>query len=186
MEFYLHYDGPLKANGNIRDKHHLREQFHAQLSVLWGQVPLAPDIGGLLSYPPAKNSLSVIMKRSEFTFAPLVCEKLALVCELDITFLRPEAPGAVITQGGDIDNRLKTLFDGLRIPRVPDEIPSGFAPIENDKPFFCLLEDDNLITRVNVATGRLLRENAGQNEVVLLIKITTKAVKAIWANLGLG
>lgn len=39
---------------------------------------------------------------------------------------------------------------------------------------------------LNVATGRLLRENAGQNEVVLLIKITTKAVKAIWANLGLG
>jgi hypothetical protein len=185
MEFYLFYDGPLKAKGTAKDKNSLREKFHAQLAVLWQQVPIAGD-PGMLSFPPAKRSVSVIKKAGEFTFAPLVCEALFLICELDITFLRPEAPGSVITQGGDIDNRLKTLFDGLRIPRVPDEIPDGFVPEESGKPFFCLLEDDNLITRVNVATGRLLRERAGQNDVVLLIKVTTKAVKAIWANLGLG
>jgi hypothetical protein len=185
MEFYLFYDGPLKAKGTAKDKNSLREQFHAQLAILWQQVPLS-EMPQYLSFPADRKSPSVIKEVGEFKFAPLVCQALFLICELDITFLRPEAPGSVITQGGDIDNRLKTLFDGLRMPKAQKEIPDGVSPKKNGKPFFCLLEDDNLITRVNVATGRLLREGAGQNDVVLLIKVTTKAVKAIWANLGLG
>lgn len=185
MEFRLIYDGPLKAAAGIDDKHQLRKAFHGQFKVLWKQVPLS-DSQDLLEDPAKKNGLSVITGFNSYKFAPLVCEKLHLICELDITLLRPEAPGSVITQGGDIDNRLKTLFDSLRMPKNQNEIPSKISAKELDNPFFCLLEDDNLITKVNVSTDRLLRQNAGQNDVVMVIHVTTKAVRAIWGNMGLG
>jgi hypothetical protein len=74
----------------------------------------------------------------------------------------------------------------LRMPKKQNEIPSRISAEELDNPFFCLLEDDNLITRVNVSTDRLLRQNTGQNDVVMVIHVTTKAVIAIWGNIGLG
>ena len=185
MEFRLIYDGPLKAAAGVNDKHHLRKAFHEQFKVLWNQVPLS-DSQDLLEDPPKKNRISVITGFGSYKFAPLVCEKLHLICELEITLLRPESPGSVITQGGDIDNRLKTLFDALRMPKTENEIPSSISAGKIDKPFYCLLEDDNLITKVNVSTDRLLRQNAGQNDVVLVIHVTTKAVRAIWGNMGLG
>jgi hypothetical protein len=185
MEFRLIYDGPLKANAGVDDKHRLREAFHEQFKVLWNQVPLS-DATDLIADPPMKNRISVITGFNSYKFAPLVCEKLHLICELDITLLRPEAPGSVITQGGDIDNRLKTLFDSLRMPKNQNEIPSKILAEKLDTPFYCLLEDDNLITKVNVSTDRLLRKDAGQNDVVMVIHVTTKAIRAIWGNMGLG
>jgi hypothetical protein len=47
-------------------------------------------------------------------YAPIVARDLA--AELDIIFLRQQAKGQLIGEGGDIDNRLKTLFDALRMP----------------------------------------------------------------------
>ncbi len=183
MEFRLIYDGPLKSAGGVKHKHDIRKAFHEQFEILWKQNPLSSH-QKLLADPPKKRDISIITGFSNFRFAPLVCEKLHLVCELDITILRPEAPGSVITQGGDIDNRLKTLFDSLRMPKNRKELPSNIAAEDLDKPFYCLLEDDNLITKVNVSTDRLLRQNAGQNDVLIVMHITTKAVKKIWGNIG--
>lgn len=185
MEFRLIYDGPLKSAAGVDDKHYVRKAFHEQLKLLWKQVPLS-DSHDLLEDPPKKNRISVISGFENFKFAPLVSERLHLICELDITLLRPEAPGSVITQGGDIDNRLKTLFDSLRMPKNLNELPSKIRFDGLEKPFYCLLEDDNLITKVNVSTDRLLRQSAGQNDVVMVIHVTTKATKAVWGNMGLG
>ena len=102
-----------------------------------------------------------------------------MIAELDITMLRPEPPGKVI-QSGDIDNRIKTLLDGLRMPKVEQELPNG------EIPFFCLLKDDNLITRISVNTDRLLENNIDPSEVVLLIHVHTKLTRLIYANIGLG
>ena len=52
-----------------------------------------------------------IAKVGEKKYAPLIAMHLA--AELDIVFLRQQAPGKLIGEGGDIDNRLKTLFDAL-------------------------------------------------------------------------
>jgi len=49
-------------------------------------------------------------------FFPLTRASLGLVCDLNILFLRPGDPGSLIGEGGDLDNRLKVLFDGLRMP----------------------------------------------------------------------
>lgn len=121
-----------------------------------------------------------------FQFVPLVCQALNLTASLQITLLRPESPGAIVTQSGDIDNRLKTLFDALTVPSQPSGLPSGGVPSTDETPFFCLLEDDNLITKVSVETDRLLEPCSSPNEVVLLIKVETRSTRLSYANAGLG
>ena len=54
-------------------------------------------------------------------FQPLVRESFALKCGLDILFLRQESPGKVY-QGGDLDNRIKTLLDALSVPQAPEHV----------------------------------------------------------------
>lgn len=184
MEFTLTYRGPLKANGNLREKQALRRHFHAQLRVLWAQVPLN-GFQQFLADPPIPSKISLLRQVQSFKFAPLVSPSLGLVVELAITFLRPEAPGSLVTQAGDIDNRLKTLFDALRMPTVPTEIPADDVPLEDETPFFCLLEDDNLITKISVATDRLLEVCHSPTEVILLLQVTTKRVVIPYGAIGL-
>ncbi len=100
--------------------------------------------------------------------------------------LRPEPPGSIITQSGDMDNRLKTLLDSLKMPKEANSIPIGDTPKTDEKPFFCLLEDDNLITALKVKTDRLLENVTNQSEVILIIKVVTKTTRTIWGNMGLG
>jgi hypothetical protein len=90
-----------------------------------------------------------------------------------------------VTQGGDIDNRLKTLLDALKIPDSSDALSRGVTLSGDETPFFCLLEDDNLITGINVKTDRLLDPNAGRSEVVLLIHVRTRPTIGTFINLGL-
>ena len=45
-------------------------------------------------------------------------------------------------------------------------------------PFYCLLENDSLVTELNVTTDRLLtplKDGQHPNEVVLIIKVKVKA-----------
>lgn len=114
----------------------------------------------------------------------MVNQNNSLIAELDIVFLRPEEPGSVITQGGDIDNRLKTLFDALSIPRA-DQIPVGDSPGKGEDPFHCLLEDDNLITGVNITVDRLLGSNCGHQGVLLLIRVDVSRIRLTFANLDI-
>ena len=136
MEFTLTYRGPLKANARPKDKHEIRRKFHEQLRVLWTQPPLN-DRRGLVSSKPDTDDVSVIVERSGFRFAPLVSTKLHAIAELRVLLLRPEPSGTIITQGGDLDNRLKTLLDALKIPDV-NAIQA--TPQKDEDPFFCLME----------------------------------------------
>jgi hypothetical protein len=104
------------------------------------------------------------------------------VASLEITMLRPEAPGHVITQGGDIDNRLKTLLDSLQVPKL-DQLTSSDTPNSDETPFYCLVEDDNLITSLSVTTDRLLIRAASPNEVILLINVTLEFTHQHFTNL---
>ena len=184
MEFRLTYRGPLRANAGPADKQAIRRVLHGQMRLLWEQHPLL-DYQGYLTDQPEQEAIGVIQGVGKFRLAPLVTERLNLTAELDITFLRPEAPGALLTQGGDIDNRLKTLFDALRMPRVPNEIPVGDAPRKGEDPLFCLLEDDNLVTSVAVTTDRLLEAVENPAEVLLVIHVRTRGTKVTYGNIGL-
>jgi hypothetical protein len=133
-----------------------------------------------------------------------VTERLRLVCHLEILFLRREGTGSLISKpkdeyGGDLDNRLKIFLDALRVPVSVDEIPSDAVPEGNEQPYFyCLLEDDALITKVQVEADRLLsdvtldeirvggpRMMDWEKNVHLIVKVTTRAVMITLANLSL-
>lgn len=186
MEFTLHYRGPLKANGRPLEKHALRRIFHQQLKELWNQKPLSGFKKKLLDQPPGDQSLNVIRDIAGFQFAPLVAEKTSLVAEFKIVLLRPEPPGSIVTQAGDIDNRLKTLLDALKVPSEPNALPPNAKPEEGETPFFCVLEDDNLITRLDVKTDRLLEPDLDSSEVVVNIGVITKHIQVLWGTIGLG
>jgi hypothetical protein len=127
----------------------------------------------------------LLAKVGQNNFATLVNPYLRLYAELDILVLRPEAPGALITHSGDIDNQLKTLFDALRRPQTPDEVPSSWLPSPDEQPLYCLLDDDKLITRVNVDTDRLLISGADPKDVQVTIRVKVKGFAATWGNLGM-
>ncbi len=117
----------------------------------------------------------VPFRRGPFTFFPLATKRWDLVCDLSILFLRAEAPGALFPNTrGDLDNRLKVLFDALTMPEHDNQLPTNAAPDSTQDPFFCLLEDDKLITSFHVDSERLLDEPPGGNRVKLVVRVTMK------------
>jgi len=218
VEFHLLYSGPLHSAGSAnprKEKHAIRKVFHSQLRHLWmsnsnlrrmadmigrsayaeeineqlrkGEIPSAADLSeedaiqkGLLTW--GKN-----WNRNGFNFLPLVAREFCLRCCLDILFLRVEDRNYVL-QGGDIDGRIKILFDSLRMADSASELPPGAVPEADENPFFCLLENDDLISEVRVNTDRLLNlpgvREVSKSDVYLQITVRlnpTMKVEHSWA-----
>jgi hypothetical protein len=199
--------------GRAKDKHRLRKHFHLQLRELWRQHPdlgeqseqryavyktpsnqVSASGAGVRQievvpsgHPNAKTWLEHIadshIRCNGNRFVPLISEAGGFTCALDILFLRRDNPGNLINNLGDIDNRIKVLFDGLRLPRDVKEL--GGLPIGKDEdPFFCLLEDDKLITSVTVTTDRLIipqRTDEDIADVLLVIHVTMVNPSAVFA-----
>jgi hypothetical protein len=215
MEFRLVYEGPLKAAGRntrVKEKHAIRKVIHKQLARLWEVVPnlkmrtkdhtvLHP--GGatwdanhkITSRTMASSDLRQSLcktlgdnfDRCGYKFVPLVNNHLKMSCGLDILFLRRDMPGVpLIHSGGDIDNRLKVLFDALRVPEKCDEVAGEVKAPDEDPYFFCLLEDDALITDVSVTTDALLTpfEKDTQDDVHLVVKVKVRPTDFSFENLG--
>jgi hypothetical protein len=53
------------------------------------------------------------------------------MCSLQILFLRHDPPGSVI-HAGDLDNRVKTLIDALRMPNDAMELAGNEKPSEGE------------------------------------------------------
>jgi len=190
VEFRLVYKGRLPAAGRgggasrVTEKHEIRLAMHEQLRTLWREHP------GLRGWEKPANPASQegrtdadIMadnyRRGDVRFLPLVNSKAGLACALDILFLRRDPPGSPIITGGDIDNRLKVLLDGLKMPKDGSELPAKWQPKPAQNPLYCLMEDDSLITEIKVTSDRLLvpaEEDEHRNNVELVIHVTTKIV----------
>lgn len=195
MEFRLTYEGPLlgasKNNPRARHKHDVRRVFHPQLRRWWD---ITPALNAMFD-PPAestnfnraewkkrRDTLPERFQCGGYRFVPLVTEDLGLICAVDILFLRPDAPGSLV-QSGDIDNRLKTLFDALRLPGPDAKELGGHSPADDENPFYCLLQDDRLISRVSLETDVLLQPTSQEsahnpNDARLLITVKLKPVNA--------
>jgi hypothetical protein len=107
---------------------------------------------------------------------PLIREEHFHFCSLDVLFLRRDRPGNLVKSGGDLDNRIKVLFDALTVPG--DNATAGLEgePGPDERPFFCLLQDDNLITDVSITTDRLLHpmeDDERLNHVHLILHVKT-------------
>jgi hypothetical protein len=168
MEFTLTYRGALGSNGDPNEKHILRRHFHKQLKELWQQPPLQGKIDS--ASRPFYEQLSEQV--GPFRFVPLVSSRFSFTASLHVTFLRPGYPGQLFRTGGDIDNRMKTLLDALTKP-PENQIPKGDVPQADENPFYCLLQDDALITGFSVATDRLL-DCQGDREALVLIRVETR------------
>ena len=106
-----------------------------------------------------------------FCFLPLSKDEWHLRCSIDVLFLRREKPGRIFMKNGDIDNRLKTLFDALRMPHSGQEVGTE-SPRPDEDPFYILLQDDEAIADVSVTTDRLLQvppEHQHTGEYVVLV-----------------
>lgn len=196
MEFYLTYEGPLKPRASAADKHAIRKALHPQLRELWRRTPflngqssgpvVLTDDGPTLD-PHTIESLSNRFNQYGFRWVPLVTDSMSLLCEIDILFLRHGRPGTLIT-GGDIDNRLKSVFDALQKPQQLSEL-GGATPTPEEAPFFCLLQDDKLITKVGTTTAPLLEPltaERGPEHAHLVMKIVVRPYELHIANMGFG
>lgn len=174
MRFRLHYEGQLlAAKGDPRGeqldrraghKHEIRRAFHAQLKHLWDSHPwlsvanMPWDMFGIDKEAPfykyrgpLAEGLAALHKVGDFNFVPLVCGEFRRLCGLKLLLLRRDRPGGVIN-ARDLDNRLKVIFDALRMPRALNE----FSANGTENPMFVLLQDDCLISSVQIETDNLL------------------------------
>jgi hypothetical protein len=191
LQFHLTYEGPLygssRSNPRPDHKHELRQKFHKQLKRLWEIHPaLSEGIhGDYVDYPeidpmtPLKDGLAQRFVLGKYRFVPLVRAEASLLCSLEILFLRPDQPGSLISSA-DLDSRLKTLFDALKKPDELSQVGKYQVPGEDEDPFFCLLQDDKLISHVSVQTDTLLEptspglgSNPSKNDARIVINIKT-------------
>jgi hypothetical protein len=123
-----------------------------------------------------------------YRFVPLVREEISLLCSLQILFLRRDIPGSVIS-AGDLDNRIKTLIDTLRRPQNANELRGNETPSADEDPFYCLLEDDKLVSHLEVETDTLLDPPTGDSladmrQVRLIITVELKLYDVTLFNLS--
>jgi hypothetical protein len=162
VKFTLWYDGQLKSNGSPADKHMLRNWFHGQLKEVWDSGTLR-----LLSqFRDPSNADSHVIEAYGSSYLVMLRPDVG-TADLDITLLTPTEPQRPVLVGPDIDNRLKTLFDALRIPSQQQEVPTTFLARPATDPLCVMLADDRLISRVTVHADRYL--NAPTKDDVRLL-----------------
>jgi hypothetical protein len=202
VEFKLLYQGQLRASTTsdtrVKEKHLIRKQLHKQLRELWRVHPILVSLGNsdvsvpgepTGTYVKLTEAIANKYERWGYRFVPLLSQELSLAASIDIVFLRRDHPGNLITSGGDIDNRIKTLFDALRMPHDVQELPKQLPREESEDPFYVLLEDDSQITKVSVSTDRLLSvpvdgEHVHDVHLVIAVTINVLRVRALGGNIG--
>jgi len=161
MRFTLTFDGDLPSTGNAKQPLRrtkleaiwaIRHAISGQLDSLWEHHHLLVGRGDVETRATA-YAVSQPILRHGHQFLAIVRSVLLLKCELDIQMLTNHAPVSLITRAGDLDNRIKTLVDALRVPRDQHEltgatIPPGLYP--------CLMEDDAVVTGFRLTTDRYL------------------------------
>jgi hypothetical protein len=119
-------------------------------------------------------NLCAPLQIAEKHYIPLVRKTLDLNCSLEILFLRKGDPGALVTQDGDIDNRMKVLLDALKMPS-PDNAQK--YP-QSESPTYCLMESDSLVQGLDIDTDRLLfPQTQDEKEVHLVIEVTVHVLR---------
>jgi hypothetical protein len=172
VEFRLLYEGELFASANKNShashKHAIRKLLHPQLRRQWQLHKGLRQFAVRHSMPRATTTQYVEQERVDdglvelgkqrplamFQFVPMMTKEHALRCSLDILLLRAEEP-QFIMQRGDLDGQVKTIFDALAMP-LSIEQTGNSTPDPDETPFFCLMEDDRLISEMHVTGDQLL------------------------------
>lgn len=165
MKLTLTYRGPLppKQRGVSAVKADLRRAFHPQIKA---------QVGRLLSEQTEESLRTTV---GEFEFVSPAHPTLRTDVELDVLLLSPHKP-----KSGDVDNRLKTLVDGLTRPANPQQF-QGFSAPAGGGPTFCLLDDDNRVQRLSLDSRVWHDPSAAANDA--LVVVTAKVVLSQTADL---
>lgn len=183
MEFCLHYYGKLKSRDNAAGKQLIRQYLHPQIKALCRSDQFANTFEGDIKGNRSTKEQPMYVQHNEKRYWFLISEYLKTVVDLNITILVPHQVGRIIQNGGDIDNRIKTLFDALRVPAVTSEIPSSDSFNYTIGGMYCLLQDDKLINRVSIQS---YQDHAPEDadSVKCLIEVKTKITAALYGNLN--
>jgi len=184
MQFRLTYEGKLygssRGSTRAKHKHEIRKIFHKQLKVLWNTHPVISQ--WYFGHQGKEIRVDEWMAEKvpsigNYKFSPLVHTIHHVYCGVDILYLRQGAPGQIM-QSGDIDNRLKTIFDALKMPSCREQLGGYEEPGENEQLFYCLLQDDALINRASVETDTLYEPLEGDkvepNDARLIITVDVR------------
>lgn len=185
MKFKLLYFGEIFTNPKKRSQHiaDIRMQFHPQFKKLLEHHPW----DNLTQYmmPNAQKSPISTKHIGGIDWNPIITPNLNLLAEIEIQLFHPEIVGVAHS---DVDNRVKTILDGLRCPQNEHEI--GENTPRNIGPIYTLLDDDHLVTKLSVNTSHLLsdaifkkpKEN-GNDTVFMLIDVNVRVEEGTLENL---
>jgi hypothetical protein len=168
LELRLVYQGLLPASDgdktNSDVKQAIRRYFHKQLVNAWKvKDPLRERSGIHFPHTGKYSQGRVVWSGGETDrdcliqsfgnkrYLPIVSADLCLICKLDILLLSRDLTG-IVGKTGDLDNRIKTLLDALRFPRVGENSEG------DEDPLYCLMQDDKLISQLTVTADLLLAE----------------------------
>ncbi len=208
LKFTLVWSGKLPSSGNARktaDVTRIRSELHSQIAYLWethNALQVLKEYGFIVNprsgntgidqsatprqiYQRFPNHLINLCEwlpvggKQTLKYMPLVRKSLNLTCGLKILFLRQEDPGSLITQGGDLDGRMKTLLDALRMPSEQEQ--DAAPPTLNE--IYCLMESDSLVSSIDVETERLLfPTSTHQHDVHLVIEVSLRVLRVHQGN----
>lgn len=177
LEFHLTYRGPVYSGGNKpsaggprrrlrQNKHELRLVFHQQL-MSFCELP-GVLLDGDSTYPWILER-GTVRTIGGFRFFPLAGKRRHgpllgdADCRLDILLLRP-----VRVSVGDLDGKLKTIFDALHPPKAGQlrEVPKAEMP----EVTYCLVEDDDQVSAVSARYDYLL-DAKSDDELLVVIHV---------------
>ncbi|MDR0367489.1 MAG: hypothetical protein LBH41_02845 [Rickettsiales bacterium] len=186
MKFKLIYNGEVKINPKRRTQH---------LDDI--RTALSPQLRRLTEIAPYSVIREKLVQKGRgirevggAKFFPIITPELNLLADLDVQILHPEL---LETPHADIDNRMKTLLDALKRPQGPHEV----CNTHNGEIIYTLLDDDHLVTRMNINTSHLLDPCASgcgrgsgpgsreSYELLIIIGVSIRASKGTMDNLAI-
>lgn len=171
MDFTLRYSGTIPSH-SAKKAHEIRCIFHEQLADYWSRDTRLAKVKRDKIRPSQSTSRAIHDVRGDkqklgddvadryyyhevagVRFLPLVTTWRFLRCDIHVRIYRYEGAkairGGVLDLNGDIDTKAKSLLDGLRMPRDPNDAK---AVTPHQGLFFCVLEDDRLVTKLTIET----------------------------------
>jgi len=198
MRFRLYFEGPLYSDNGGTGSNKLEARvdlfckFDKQLQKLWetnqylktGKTS-GPELDGYVetNLPQFQAENTIVDGK---TFQPLARKNLHLNCRLSFLVMRQDKTSGFFTKG-DIDNKVKFLVDCLRVPSAEQLKKGDWNRLPN--PCHVVLEDDNMITQINVESDQLLDNgtaNQGLDRSVVIIDVELKPYELHLGNIGFG
>lgn len=181
MEIILTYRGRIPAKRSDKEAvWAIRKEFHLQLAKLWGKEPFDvlkrwEDAGFSADAPHFTRHW-----RNQ-TFVPFLGQDVSVGADLDITLLTGVPIQKRVISAGDLDNRIKRIVDALRVPKGHGEMVEELPP---DARWYCLLEDDDVVTSLSAKLGPYLGSD-DPAESFAFIRVRPVALRVTFANIAM-